>query len=291
MLSYSETQIQAAYKHCLKIVRGHYENFPVASFLLPRKLRQPITVIYAFARTADDFADEGEPDEQQRLEKLTHFENLLGNIESNSSGDLIFVALKDVIDKHRLPLQLFRDLLSAFKQDVTKHRYENFAQVLDYCTRSANPVGRLLLHLLKENSDDNLRYSDQICSSLQLINFLQDIHQDYSENNRIYLPMDEMQKYGVTETTISEQLSTPEIRALITHQIQRARQMMLEGSILGTRIPGRFGLQLRMMINGGLQICKLLEYNRENIYARPRLETRDWITIAGYSLSRQTIKS
>ena len=339
MLSYSDTQIQAAYNHSLKIVQGHYENFPVASLLLPKKLREPIAVIYAFARSADDFADEGDINEQQRLAKLSHYENfpvaslllpkklrepiaviyafarsaddfadegdfneqqrlaklshyekLLDNPEHNTSSDPIFIALHDVINKHRLPIQLFRDLLSAFKQDVTKRRYENTALVMDYCTRSANPVGRLLLHLIEKNSDENNRCSDQICSSLQLINFLQDIHQDYIENNRIYLPMDEMQKYGVSESDISQQLSSPEMRALIAHQIQRARQMMLDGSALGTRIKGRFGLQLRMMINGGLQICKLLENNRENVYARPRLRAWDWISIASHSLLKQTIE-
>jgi len=290
MLAYSAPQIQAAYEHCLTIVRGHYENFPVASFLLPKQLRQPIAVIYAFARTADDFADEGDLSEQQRLQKLGRYETLLDNINQAPNDDLLFIALADVIDQHQLPIQLFKDLLSAFKQDVTKHRYDNFVQVLDYCTRSANPVGRLLLHLLNENSDENLRYSDRICSSLQLINFLQDIRQDYEENNRIYLPLDEMQQYGVNETTISQNLSDSNMRALITHQIGRARQMMLDGSILGTRVKGRFGLQLRMMINGGLQICKLLENNRENVYARPRLGTLDWISIAGNSTLRRFIR-
>lgn len=290
MLAYSTPQIQHAYDHCLKIVRGHYENFPVASFLLPKNLRQPIAVIYAFARTADDFADEGDLNEQQRLQQLNHYETLLDSINRTPNDDLIFIALEDVIKQHQLPIQLFKDLLSAFKQDVTKHRYDNFEQVLDYCARSANPVGRLLLHLLKEDSDENLRYSDQICSSLQLINFLQDIYQDYQENDRIYLPLDEMQQYGVTDTTISQQLSNNEMRALITHQLQRARQMMLDGSVLGVRIKGRFGLQLRTMINGGLQICKLLENNRENVYARPRLATVDWISIARHSILRRFIQ-
>jgi len=290
MLTYSDPHIQAAYNHCLNIVRGHYENFPVASILLPKKLRQPISVIYAFARTADDFADEGELSEQQRLEKLNHYESLLENLDSIPDDDLIFIALRDVINRHQLPVQLFKDLLSAFKQDVTKHRYEDFQDVLEYCRRSANPVGRLLLHLLNEGSDENLRYSDYICSSLQLINFLQDVSQDYRENNRIYLPLDELKKYGVTETMIANQESSNEMRALIAHQIQRAKSMMLSGAVLGARIKGRFGLQLRMMINGGLQICKLLENNRENVFARPRLQTRDWISIAHKSILRTTIQ-
>ena len=290
MLAYTNPQIQAAYDHCLEIVQGHYENFPVASILLPKRLRQPIAVIYAFARSADDFADEGEISEKERLQKLNDYESQLDNIESVSEDNLIFTALRDVINQHQLPVQLFKDLLSAFKQDVTKHRYENFQQVLDYCARSANPVGRLLLHLLKEDSDKNLQYSDSICSSLQLINFLQDISQDYQENNRIYLPLDEMQQYGVTESDISRQISGREIRALIAHQIERAKRMMLDGADLGVAIKGRFGLQLRMMINGGLQVCKLLENNKENVFARPRLQTWDWASIALNSIFRRTIQ-
>lgn len=290
MLSHSDTQIQAAYKHCQDIVRGHYENFPVASFLLPKDLRQPIAVIYAFARTADDFADEGSHSEQKRLEQLEHYNNLLDTIDQPQHDNLIFVALQDVINKHQLPVQLFKDLLSAFKQDVTKHRYTNFDDLLDYCSRSANPVGRLLLHLTKNDSEENLRRSDFICSSLQLINFLQDITQDYSENNRIYLPLDEMEKYGVSEATISQQTTDDAMRTLIAHQINRAKNMMLEGAQLGTQINGKFGLQLRMMINGGLQILKLLENNKENVYSRPRLGIANWLNIASYSLLRKYIQ-
>ena len=189
-----------------------------------------------------------------------------------------------------LPIQLFKDLLSAFKQDVIKHRYSNFQEVLDYCSRSANPVGRLLLYLIKENTENNLRNSDQICSSLQLINFLQDIEQDFSENNRIYIPMDEMLQYGVSDDIIAKGISNDEMRALFSHQLNRARKMMLDGAILGTKIRGRFGLQLRMMINGGLQICKLLEKNKENLYARPRLKSPDWVDIVRYSLVKKTIQ-
>ena len=290
MLSHSDTQIQAAYQHCQRIVQGHYENFPVASILLPKDLRQPIAVIYAFARTADDFADEGNQSEDQRINQLEHYEHLVDNINQTTEDNPIFIALLDVINKHQLPVQLFKDLLSAFKQDVTKKRYANFEEVLDYCSRSANPVGRLLLHLTGEDSDDNLRRSDLICSSLQLINFLQDIDQDYLENNRIYLPQDEMAKHEVTETTISNHTNDKHMHALVADQVNRAKQMMLEGSILGSRINGKFGLQLRMMINGGLQILHLLEKNKGNVYARPRLRKSDWFKVVRYALFRQYIQ-
>ena len=290
MVTQPEIQIQKAYQHCLKIVAGHYENFPVASLLLAKPLRQPIAVIYAFARSADDFADEGNDTEQQRLEKLNRYASSLDTLKYGENKDPIFIALQDVITKYQLPLQLFHDLLSAFTQDVTKKRYQNFEEVLDYCQRSANPVGRLLLHLLDQATPENLQQSDAICSSLQLINFLQDIYQDYSENNRIYIPMDEMQNYGVSETMIEQQQTTAAMRTLISQQTSRAKSLMLEGAPLGNRIGGSFGLQLRMMINGGLQVLKLLEIQKENVFARPRLNVFDWIKIARYALMKKYIQ-
>jgi squalene synthase HpnC len=289
MVTQPDSQTQKAYQHCLEIVRSHYENFPVASLLLPRALRQPIAVIYAFARSADDFADEGQLSEQQRLEKLNAYSQQLETLGKAQATDPIFIALRDVIDRHQLPLQLFHDLLTAFKQDVTKKRYANFAEVLNYCQHSANPVGRLLLYLIHQATPENLQQSDAICSALQLINFLQDIHQDFDENNRIYFPQDEMQQWGINETMIKQQQSSDAMRGLVNQQLQRAKTMMLAGAPLGNRIPGRFGLQLRMMINGGLQVLKLLENQQQNVFSRPRLNTRDWFTIAFNSLIRKTI--
>jgi squalene synthase HpnC len=289
MVTQPDSQTQKAYQHCLEIVRSHYENFPVASLLLPRALRQPIAVIYAFARSADDFADEGQLSKQQRLEKLNAYSQQLETLGKAQATDPIFIALRDVIDRHQLPLQLFHDLLTAFKQDVTKKRYANFAEVLNYCQHSANPVGRLLLYLIHQATPENLQQSDAICSALQLINFLQDIHQDFDENNRIYFPQDEMQQWGINETMIKQQQSSDAMRGLVNQQLQRAKTMMLAGAPLGNRIPGRFGLQLRMMINGGLQVLKLLENQQQNVFSRPRLNTRDWFTIAFNSLIRKTI--
>ncbi|KPJ95526.1 MAG: hypothetical protein AMJ55_03620 [Gammaproteobacteria bacterium SG8_15] len=289
MVTQPDSQTQKAYQHCLEIVRSHYENFPVASLLLPRTLRQPIAVIYAFARSADDFADEGQLSEQQRLEKLNAYSRQLEVLGKGQATDPIFIALRDVIDRHQLPLRLFHDLLIAFKQDVVKKRYADFAEVRNYCQHSANPVGRLLLYLIHQATPENLQQSDAVCSALQLINFLQDIHQDYDENNRIYFPQDEMQQWGVNETMIKQQQSNDAMRGLVNQQLQRAKTMMLSGAPLGNRIPGRFGLQLRMMINGGLQVLKLLENQQQNVFSRPRLNTRDWFTITFNSLIKRTI--
>jgi squalene synthase HpnC len=261
----------------------------VASLLLPRHLREPIAVIYAFARTADDFADEGNLSEAQRLEKLNAYSEQLEALGTTQATNPVFIALQDVINRHHLPVQLFHDLLTAFKQDVTKKRYANFDEVLNYCRHSANPVGRLLLHLTRQATPENLQQSDAICSALQLINFLQDIHQDFAENNRIYFPQDEMQQWGVTESMIQQQQSNNAMRALVNQQLQRAKSMMLAGAPLGKRIPGRFGLQLRMMINGGLQVLKLLENQQENVFSRPRLKTPDWFAIISRALVKKSI--
>ena len=177
---------------------GHYENFPVASWLLPAALRGPVAMVYRFARSADDFADEGDDAPEARLQKLNGFRVQLGKPET-----VFFKDLNQMIVQHRLPVELFHDLLDAFSQDVTKGRYADFAEVLDYCRRSANPVGRLLLFLFKENFEKTLLWSDSICTALQLINFWQDLPIDYAKG-RIYLPQDEMLRFGVSEGHIAQ---------------------------------------------------------------------------------------
>jgi squalene synthase HpnC len=277
--------VNEAYDECLKIVRGHYENFPVATFFLPKPLRKPIAAIYAFARTADDFADEGDLQRHVRIEKLNNYAERIKLIKkTGQANEPIFIALADTIKNHQLPAKLFLDLLSAFRQDVTVTRYANFSDVLAYCQLSANPVGRLLLHTLKIATPTNLQQSDAICSSLQLINFLQDIGQDYDENNRIYLPQDEMKQYNVNEDQISNRINNNALHSFFLFQVNRARKMMLQGAPLGNTIKGRFGFQLRLMISGGLQILAALEKQTDDIFSRPRLTTYDWISMVRYAL-------
>lgn len=279
-------QLQQAYEHCQAMVRSHYENFPVASVILPRHLRQPISVIYAFARTADDFADEGDLEPQARLDALNDMARKLDQIsespassEKSSVDDPTFVALADVVHQHKLPLQLFHDLLTAFRQDVTTKRYASFDDVLFYCRHSANPVGRLLLHLLKQDSETNLARSDAVCSALQLINFYQDVLQDYDENNRIYIPGDEMATHGITDQHFKERICNADFQVLLAQQYQRARNMIISGAPLGCDITGRFGLQLRMMINGGIKVLDLLEQQNARCFTRPRLGKLHWLDI------------
>ncbi len=271
-------QLAAAYAHCQRLVRSHYENFPVASFILPKRLRRPISVIYAFARTADDFADEGDWDAKTRLEKLKQYDKYLYAIANGETiENPIFIALADVIKKHHLPLQLFHDLLTAFRLDVTKTRFADIDEIWDYCGYSANPVGRLLLHLMDAATPQNLKHSDAICSALQLINFLQDIEQDFVENQRIYLPQADMERFGVDEKHFQDKYSDTAFEQLIQQQIAYAREKMLFGKPLGRAVSGRFGFQLRLMINGGLRVLELLERQQENLFSRPRLSRGDWL--------------
>lgn len=266
-------ELEQAYQFCQNMAQSHYENFPVASVLLPKKLRQPISVIYAFARTADDFADEGDASQQQRLEQLNNYSTALQAIASNNyQGDNpIFIALTDVITQHQLPINLFEDLLDAFKQDVVKSRYANFDQVLDYCRRSANPVGRLLLLLQGKPTEQQLQQSDAICSALQLINFYQDIVQDLTESDRIYIPTDELDQFGVSEPQLTN-LETTEIAPLIRLQYTRAQQLMAKGIELGTTVDGRIGWEIRAMTLGGVAtLSKLMSQHDNELLNRPRL--------------------
>ena len=256
----------------------HYENFPVASILLPKRLRRAVEIIYHFARQADDFADEGDIPDAERLAKLDAFRTELNRIAAHETPlTPLFVDVAKIVERHQLPLQLFHDLLDAFSQDVVKKRYANFDEVLDYCRRSANPVGRLLLHLYEQATPTNLIYSDAICTSLQLINFWQDVEKDYAIN-RIYLPLDEMARFGVTEALIAEGQVNKAWLALMQFQIQRARDLMNSGKPLGTILTGRIGLEMRLIIAGGLRILAKLEGVRYDMFKqRPVLRPFDWV--------------
>jgi squalene synthase HpnC len=256
------------------MVRRHYENFPVASWFLPKHIRRPIAAIYAFARSADDMADEGHASAEQRMAQLGDYGRQLA--ARQQSSDPVFIALEHAMQQHDLPESLFHALLTAFKMDLTQKRYANFDELLHYCQHSANPIGRLLVYLNNRVTDKNLQNSDAICTALQLINFYQDLHQDYHENDRIYIPQDEMQNYRVTEQHFKSLDSGMAMQSLMQFQVQRARDLLLSGRQLGTILPGRMGFELRMVIAGGLQICEKLLINR-NVFARPRLTIFDWL--------------
>ena len=257
---------------------GHYENFPVASLLLPAELRAPIEVIYRFARSADDFADEGVDSPDIRLEKLNRYRAGLERVaRGQPPADALFEDIARIVLEYSLPLPLFQDLLDAFSQDVIKKRYASFAEVSDYCRRSANPVGRLLLQLFKRTSEPDLRASDAICSALQLVNFWQDVDIDYRRDNRIYLPQDEMARHCVTERHLVEMRCDGAWQSLMKFQVERARQMMLSGAALGRTLPGRIGLEIRATIQGGLRILDKIEAADYDVFRRrPVLKALDW---------------
>lgn len=255
----------------------HYENFPVASLLLPRALREPVAAIYAFARTADDFADEGQRSPDERLELLNAYRTELDALEQGHATEQpIFRCLRPVIDRFGLSLQPFRDLLDAFSQDVVKTRYASYAELMDYCRRSANPVGRLLLALFRADSPENLHRSDAVCSALQLINHWQDVAVDWGKG-RVYLPQDDLRRFGVTEPQIAAWRCDESWCAMMRFEVDRARALMQTGAPLGGDLPGRIGLEIRAIVAGGLRILEKIEAVDYDIFRRrPVLARSDW---------------
>jgi hydroxysqualene synthase len=251
----------------------HYENFPVASYLCPVQLRVPVAAIYHFARTADDIADEGTATPQQRLDTLRDYRHHLmvasGNVNTAAGitpyqheWQNTFQALQQAIATHRLPVQLLHDLLDAFVQDIEKSRdgahYATDAELLDYCRRSANPVGRLLLHLYGVTDTESLQQSDNICTALQLINFWQDLSRDIPRG-RYYLPQDTCTQFGTTHMAMVAGTQTNQATKLIAYYTRAARVRMQKGAPLVHRIPGRAGWELRLVVQGGLRILDKIE--------------------------------
>ncbi len=250
---------------------AHYENFPVASWLLPAALRGPVETIYRFAREADDIADEGDASPEARLLALDERRAQLARPASP-----LFRAVARLIREHALPEQLFRDLLDAFAQDVTKKRYADYGELLDYCRRSANPVGRLLLHLFKRTSETDLAQSDAICTALQLVNFWQDVAPDFARG-RIYLPQDDMARHAVGERHVAEGLCDDAWRALMEFEVRRTRDLMRSGAPLAARLRGRIGLEIRATVQGGLRILEKVERAGYDVFRRrPVLRGLDW---------------
>lgn len=274
----SVAQLRAG-RQARRATHAHYENFPVASLLLPQRMRTPIALIYSFARRADDIADEGSLKASQRLEQLTQLRQQLDLARAGQPcGDPSIDALGRAVTQHRLPWQPLYDLLSAFSQDVTVNRYASFADLADYCRRSANPVGRLLLHLFDAADDINLAHSDAVCTALQLLNFAQDLDSDFQQRGRIYVPLDEMARFNVDESHFQQRRSDRAMRALVMLQCDRAVALLERGAALGRVLPGRLGLEIRATIAGGRRIAAKLQ-RRQDIFSRPRLNTVDWLAV------------
>lgn len=258
----------------------HYENFPVASVLLPKRLVPAVEAIYAFARSADDLADEGTALPAERLAALGAYEERLASIaRGETQTDPLFARLAGVIAQYGLPMAPFHDLLSAFKQDVGTATYASFDLLLDYCARSANPVGLLMLSLYRAADERNVTQSNAICSALQLINFLQDVAID-RDKQRIYMPLADLARFGVSAEQLDAHRADQAFRDLMAFQVARARALMLSGAPLARRLPGRIGWELRLVVQGGLRILALIERVEYDVFRRrPKLGWRDWLAI------------
>ena len=275
----------------------HYENFPVASWLLPARFRPPIEAIYAFARGADDIADEGDLGDAARLQGLGRYSRALDEIESGSTPeDAPFARLAWAVREYALPVPLLRDLVDAFSQDVVKKRYATFDELMDYSRRSANPIGRLLLHLFAKNGvrpftpasgvkgltpffSSLVSCSDAICSGLQIVNFWQDVAVDW-QKGRVYIPQEDLVRFGVDEAQIAEQRADAPWRALMAFECERARGMLRSGAPLGRSLPGRLGLEIRATVQGGLAILDKIDAASGDVFRnRPVLGAFDWIKI------------
>jgi squalene synthase HpnC len=266
----------------------HYENFPVASILCPAHLRPAVMAIYNFARTADDLADEGEASPAERSQALALYKADLAACAQGQATSgrwaAVFDALAPQISQWQLPLPLLGDLLSAFEQDVHKTRYADQAELLDYCSRSANPVGRLLLHLYGVSNPAALRQSDCICTALQLINFWQDLSVDIPRG-RIYLPAELQAQHGVSEAELLAQRVTPATRALVADCVDKARRLMLEGAPLAHAVPGRAGWELRLVVQGGLRITeRIASLDFATLRQRPVIGRSDALLMAWRTL-------
>lgn len=275
-----EPALQRAYEHCANVARGHYENFPVASRLVPARMRPHVSAIYAFARAADDFADEGDVAPDVRLARLTAWREALHQaVQGRHGGDdaagLVFRALAHTIRQHELPVALFDDLISAFIQDLHVRRYATWADVLDYCRRSANPVGRLVLRLAGTADAQADEWSDRVCTALQLANFWQDFAVDW-RRGRLYLPIEEVELAGAREDDLDRALMTPPWKKALARALDRTEAMFEEGRPVCDVVEGRLRWELRATCLGGLRILEKLRASDYDAFrARPSLRARD----------------
>ncbi len=271
--------VQQAFRYCEEIARKHYENFPVATFFLPAHIRPHIAAIYAFARTADDFADEGDRTPEQRLALLDDWQRQLDECYEGKATHPVFIALRDVSLEKNIPRQLFADLLVAFRQDVTKHRYQTYGELLGYCKHSANPVGRLVLFVFEDENERRLQLSDSICAALQLANFWQDVSVDLLKD-RIYIPLEDMSRFGYTESDLLALRYNEQFVQLMEFQIDRTRELFTAGRPLLNEAVSELRFQLRLTWNGGMKVLEKIEQLKYNVLTvRPKITMIDKVLI------------
>lgn len=277
--SADDFELQKVYSKSVKFSREHYENFPVASVFLPKKTRKHIAVVYRFARNADDIADEGNMNEGQRTDILQIYKQQLTEALQGNYANDFWRALHNTIKTYKLTEEYFYDLLSAFEQDITKKRYETFNELLDYCSRSANPVGRIILEFFNIREHEALKYSDAICTALQLTNFYQDVSVDLKKG-RIYLPAEDLERHNVGEEEFSREGTSIEFKNLMKSQVERNFELYREGVNILPLLPPRLRFQIRLTILGGQEILnkiRLADFNVLNV--RPKLSKIDYIKL------------
>ena len=271
--------IDSAYNEALEFTKNHYENFPVVSFLIPKKIRKDVAIIYWFARTADDIADEGNCAPGERIKKLNEFENRFTELVNGNYVNPLDLALYKTIQSRNLTAQHFYNLLKAFRQDITKNKYTDFTDLLAYCNNSANPVGRLILELNNIRDNDAFGYSDNVCTALQLTNFWQDTAIDYKKG-RIYLPQDEMEKFGVVEKMFELNENNLNLREVLKLNVDRTRRLFEEGKKLTGYLSGRLKYEIKWTILGGEGILKKIEADDYNVLIkRPVLTKKDFLIL------------
>ncbi len=274
-----EERINSAYKTSLTFSKEHYENFPVILFSVSKELKKHIAIIYKFARQADDLADEGYISQNERMFLLNEYEKDFIEALNGKFKNDFWLALKNTCDKFQIDKKLFLDLISAFKQDIIKKRYETDFEILDYCKRSANPIGRILLKIFKVEDNEALIASDKICTALQLTNFYQDVSIDI-QKNRIYASKEMMRKYSVTEEDFLNLNCNENVKLLFKELIEKTYKMFNEGKVIQSYVPKSFLLQIRMTILGGEKILhKIVENDYDVFNKRPKLNKKDFLLI------------
>ncbi len=274
-----QSDLEQAFRYCEDLTRSHYENFPVASLFIPRKRRPFVYAIYAFARTADDFADEGSLSPPERLQKLDEWEENLDRCIAGSATHPVFVALGETIRRTGIPRQLLVDLLDAFRMDVTTTRFQTFVDLLNYCRHSANPVGRLVLYIFEDATAQTLFWSDEICTGLQLANFWQDVSVD-KQKGRVYIPLEDIQRFGYTLEGLDRNLRNEAFSGLIQFQVSRTREFFARGKPLITACVPELRLELRLTWKGGMAILDKIEASGFDVLsARPSLSFADKFSI------------
>ena len=276
--------LEEARAYCQRLAETHYENFHVASWFLPRALRPHFHSIYAYCRISDDLGDEV-GDTSVALALLDLWGRELDACYEGRARHPVFVALRETIRACSIPKEPFADLLTAFRRDQTTTRFPTMQDVLDYCHYSANPVGRLVLYACGEVSEENLRLSDATCSALQLANFWQDVRVDWAKD-RVYLPQDDMKRFGVSDETIAKGVATPEFRALLRYEVDYTRAMFEEGLPLIGRVNRNLALDLDLFSRGGLEILRAVERRGYDVLsARPAISKGTKLQLALRALS------